>query len=74
MTDREAKLHELLKADVYWTARAMREQGSHFFQKLGEALERADAANRRKLYETWTDETHDFLQRGRLLAEREGDT
>ena len=49
----------------------MREQGSNFFQKLGEALERADPVNRRKLYETWTDELYDFYRRGLNLAARE---
>ena len=49
----------------------MREQGSHFFQKLGEALERADAGNRRKIYETWLSEVYDFYQRGLILAQRE---
>lgn len=71
MTDTQDRLSELLHAEVYWTARAMREQGSHFFQKLGEALERADAGNRRKIYATWTEELYDFYRRGVLLAQTE---
>ncbi|AFZ68892.1 hypothetical protein [Deinococcus peraridilitoris] len=67
----EQRLHELMHAEVYWTARAMREQGSHFFQKLGEALERADAHNRRKIYQTWTEELLDFYRRGLQLAATE---
>lgn len=49
----------------------MREQGSAFFQKLGEALERADARNRRKIYETWTHEVYDFYRRGLQLVQSE---
>lgn len=71
MNDPQDRLGELHNAEVYWTARAMREQGSHFFQKLGEALERADAANRRKIYAAWTEELYDFYQRGLLLAQTE---
>ncbi|WP_027481348.1 hypothetical protein [Deinococcus pimensis] len=72
MTDREDRLDVLMRSEPYWTARAMREQGSAFYQKLGEALERADLANRRRLYGAWLDEFEDFHARGlRLAAEEE---
>lgn len=52
----------------------MREQGSRFFRALGEALDAADAGNRRRIYETWTDEVWDFYGRGlRLEAEERGE-
>jgi len=64
------RLAILLRSQTYWTARAMREQGSRFYRALGEALDAADAGNRRRLYETWTDELWDFYERGlRLEAE-----
>lgn len=66
----EDRLQTLLKSTTYWTARAMREQGSRFYRALGEALDAADAGNRRRLYETWTAEVWDFYERGlRLEAE-----
>lgn len=73
MTTREDRLTILLGAEGYWTARAMREQGSRFYRALGEALDAADAGNRRRIYETWTDEVWDFYGRGlRLEAEERG--
>ncbi|AFD24992.1 hypothetical protein DGo_CA1065 [Deinococcus gobiensis I-0] len=61
----------LMAAPTYWTARALREQGSRFYRALGEALEAADATNRRRLYAGWTDEFWDFYGRGLRLAELE---
>ena len=40
--DRALQLRTLIDAPIYWTARAMQEQGSRFFQALGMALEAAD--------------------------------
>ncbi|WP_288480294.1 hypothetical protein [uncultured Deinococcus sp.] len=60
-----------MAAPTYWTARALREQGSRFYRALGEALEAADATNRRRLYAGWTDEFWDFYGRGLRLAELE---
>ncbi|KQR08887.1 hypothetical protein [Deinococcus sp. Leaf326] len=60
-----------MAAPTYWTARALREQGSRFYRALGEALEAADAANRRRLYAGWTGELWDFYERGLRLAELE---
>ncbi|SMB92309.1 hypothetical protein [Deinococcus hopiensis] len=70
----EDRLHVLLRSQGYWTARAMREQGSRFFRALGEALDAADATNKRRIYEAWTNEVWDFYERGLRLeaAEREG--
>lgn len=65
MTD--DRLGVLLRSQPYWTARAMREQGSRFYRALGEALDAADAINRRRIYETWTDEVWDFYGRGLRL-------
>lgn len=67
----DAKLRTLLAAEPYWTARAMQEQGSRFYRALGQALEAADAPNRRLIYETWTDAVWDFYQRGLRLQEAE---
>lgn len=68
MTDDE-RLSTLLLSEPYWTALAMKEQGSRFFRCLGEALDAADAANRRLIYETWLAEVWDFYLRGRRLEE-----
>lgn len=70
-TSADARLSILMAAPTYWTARALREQGSRFYRALGEALEAADAANRRRIYAGWTDEIWDFYGRGRRLAEQE---
>ncbi|MBB5295091.1 hypothetical protein E5F05_12760 [Deinococcus metallilatus] len=67
----EDRLQTLLHSEPYWTARAMREQGSRFYRALGEALEAADLANRRRIYEGWTAELWDFYQRGLRLEEAE---
>ncbi|EYB67875.1 hypothetical protein DEIPH_ctg031orf0010 [Deinococcus phoenicis] len=68
------RLQTLLHAETYWTARALREQGSRFYRALGEALEAADLGNRRRIYAAWTDELWEFYERGLRLeaAEREG--
>ena len=63
----ESRLDTLLAAPGYWTARAMQEQGSRFYQAIGMALNAADAHNRRLIYATWPDECWDFYQRGRIL-------
>ena len=66
------QLQTLLASPVYWTAQAMQEQGSRFFQHLGAALFAADLANRRRVYETWPEQCWDFYGRGLLLrSERE---
>ena len=66
-------LATLLAAEPYWIARAMQEQGSHFYRALGQALEAADAKNRRLIYATWTAECWDFYRRGeRLRLAEEG--
>ncbi|GAA5435708.1 hypothetical protein [Deinococcus aquaticus] len=62
---------QMMEAGVYWTARAMQEQGSRFYRALGEALEAADAGNRRLIYRTWPDALWDFHGRGQVLAARE---
>ena len=67
----DPRVGTLMAAPTYWTARALREQGSRFYRALGEALEAADAANRRRIYAGWTDEVWDFYERGRRLAEQE---
>ncbi len=76
MTDPQAtppagQLGILMAAHVYWTARAMQEQGSRFFRAIGAALEASDAHNRRLIYQTWPAECWDFYQRGRLLEAAE---
>jgi len=63
----DQRLAVLMAAPVYWTARAMQEQGSRFFQAIGEALNAADLGNRRLIYSTWPAECWDFYGRGRLL-------
>lgn len=69
----DPRVGTLMAAPTYWTARALREQGSRFYRALGEALEAADATNRRRLYAGWTDEFWDFHERGlRLAALEEG--
>ena len=66
-------LPTLLAAEPYWIARAMQEQGSRFYRALGQALEAADAQNRRLIYATWPAECWEFYQRGeRLRAVDEG--
>ncbi|RJF73054.1 hypothetical protein D3875_17400 [Deinococcus cavernae] len=67
----DTPLQQLLDSEPYWIARAMQEQGSRFYRALGQALEAADAVNRRRIYETWTAECLDFYQRGLRLAEAE---
>lgn len=68
------RLSVLLASEPYWTARAMQEQGSRFYRALGQALEAADAVNRRLIYQTWTDAVWDFYGRGLRLAHAESDT
>lgn len=63
----EDRLTALLGSEVYWTALAMKQQGSRFYRALGEALEAADGPNRRLLYQTWPDALWDFYLRGRRL-------
>ena len=67
----EHRLDTLMAAPGYWTARAMQEQGSRFYQALGMALDAADAHNRRLIYATWPAECWDFYQRGRLLEQQQ---
>ena len=69
MTD--PRVQTLLTSETYWTARALREQGSRFYRALGDALDAADLGNRRRLYETWTVELWDFYGRGLRLEEAE---
>ncbi|MPY65569.1 hypothetical protein F8S09_02520 [Deinococcus sp. SDU3-2] len=69
----EDRLATLLSAEVYWTARAMQEQGSRFYRALGAALEAADLGNRRRLYATWPDEFWDFYRRGLRLRDELGE-
>lgn len=66
-----SQLDVLMSAQTYWTARVMQEQGSRFFQAIGQALDAADVGNRRRIYQTWPDECWDFYQRGLLIRERE---
>ena len=63
----ENQLAVLTAQPPYWTARAMQEQGSRFFQHLGAALAAADLANRRLIFQTWPGECWDFYQRGLAL-------
>lgn len=70
MTEPSA-LSTLLASEPYWTALAMKTQGSRFFRALGEALDAADALNRRRIYETWTEEVWEFYRRGRRLEAAE---
>ena len=65
----EHRLDTLMDASGYWTALAMQEQGSRFYQALGMALDAADAHNRRLIYATWPAECWDFYQRGTLLEQ-----
>ncbi len=65
------QLNEMERAGVYWTARALQEQGSRFYRALGAALEAADASNRRLVYRTWPDALWDFYRRGQQLAAQE---
>ncbi|MBB5233103.1 hypothetical protein [Deinococcus budaensis] len=69
MTD--PRVQTLLTSETYWTARALREQGSRFYRALGDALDAADLGNRRRLYEGWTQELWDFYERGLRLEEGE---
>lgn len=69
--DRALQLRTLMDAPIYWTARAMQEQGSRFFQALGMALEAADLSNRRLIFQTWPAECWDFYGRGQVLAAAE---
>ncbi|MFC4453168.1 hypothetical protein [Deinococcus sonorensis] len=68
-----SQVEQMMRGERYWTARAMQEQGSRFFQALGHALEAADRANERRIYESWTAECWDFYQRGLTLAAAEAD-
>lgn len=61
----------LLASEHYWTARAMKEQGSRFYRAIGEALDAADAQNRRLIYQTWPETLWDFYQRGLILEQQE---
>lgn len=72
VSDPADRLNVLLHAEPHWTARAMQEQGSRFYRALGTALEAADAVNRRRIYETWTDAVWDFYERGKRLEAQEG--
>ncbi|WP_425148100.1 hypothetical protein [Deinococcus sp.] len=65
------QVQALINSEPYWTARAMQEQGSRFFQCLGQALDAADLSNRRRIYATWPAECWDFYQRGLLLQGRQ---
>ena len=69
----ENALKTLLASEPYWTALAMKTQGSRFFRALGEALDAADAVNRRRIYDTWPEEMLEFYRRGlRLEAAESG--
>lgn len=70
MTD-EQRVDILMQSEPYWTALAMKEQGSRFFRCLGAALDAADAVNRRLIYETWLDALWDFYGRGQRLEAAE---
>lgn len=71
MGTENSKMATLYRSEPYWTARAMQEQGSQFFQHLGAALQAADKANRIRILETWSVECWDFYQRGLELQKRE---
>ncbi|WP_237725009.1 hypothetical protein [Deinococcus alpinitundrae] len=71
--DQLAVLTAQLTAQPYWTALAMQEQGSRFFQHLGAALAAADPANRRRIFQTWPGECWDFYQRGLVLEQNAED-
>lgn len=64
-----ALISQLTAQPPYWTAHAMQEQGSRFFQHLGAALAAADLANRRRIFQTWPGECWDFYQRGLVLQQ-----
>ncbi|WP_456829862.1 hypothetical protein [Deinococcus sp. UYEF24] len=70
-TDPALQLRTLMDAPTYWTALAMQEQGSRFFQALGMALDAADLSNRRLIYQTWPAECWDFYGRGWVLEAAE---
>ncbi len=63
----EDRLTTLMNSEAYWTALAMKEQGSRFYRALGEALDAADIPNRRRIYQTWPDALWDFYLRGLRL-------
>jgi len=65
----EDQLAALSAQPPYWTAHAMQEQGSRFFQHLGAARAAADLANRRRIFQTWPSECWDFYQRGLALEQ-----
>jgi len=71
--DAERRVQVLMRSVTYWTARAMQEQGSRFYRAIGQALDAADAGNRRVIYAAWPDECWDFYLRGLTLqAQEEG--
>ncbi|MGI8748131.1 MAG: hypothetical protein ACR2J4_07285 [Deinococcus sp.] len=63
----------LLRSGGYLTARAMQEQGSRFYARLGAALEAADRENCRLIYATWPDACWDFHLRGLALERASGE-
>lgn len=71
MGTENSKLATLYRSEVYWTARAMQEQGSQFFQHLGAALAAADLQNRYRIFDTWAVECWDFYLRGLELQKKE---
>ncbi len=71
MGTENSKLAILYRSEPYWTARAMQEQGSQFFQHLGAALQAADLSNRYRIFEGWAVECWDFYQRGLELQKGE---
>ncbi len=62
-------LAELLSAEPYRVSVAMRRLGSHFYRALADALDRADARNRRLLLETWAEPIWALYDRGRDLPD-----